>query len=112
MKTSLSSIIITAAASWASLCTTRAAVEACTNASFAEAAGSPIGAGANPQCVAVGDFNRDGKPDLAVANVGSANVSVFLGIGDGTFHVATNYGTGALPESVIVGDFNRDGHSD
>jgi len=28
--------------------------------------------------VAIGDFNGDGKPDLAVANQGSTSVSVLL----------------------------------
>jgi hypothetical protein len=38
----------------------------------------------------VGDFNGDGKADLAVANSGSGNVSVFFGYGDGTFQAAVN----------------------
>src|SRR5207249_4295215 len=37
---------------------------------FTQPAGSPIGAGTNPDSVAVGDFNGDGTPDLAVANYG------------------------------------------
>ena len=36
------------------------------------------GVGSNPQSVAVGDFNGDGKPDLAVANSDSNNVSVLI----------------------------------
>src|SRR2546425_941827 len=47
--------------------------------------------GASPVSLAVGDFNRDGKPDLVVANQQSANVSVLLGNGDGTFQNAVNY---------------------
>ncbi len=35
-------------------------------------------AGSIPFSVAVGDFNGDGLPDLAVANGGSANVSVLI----------------------------------
>src|SRR6266511_3263154 len=73
------------------------------------AAQSAFGAATYPESVAVGDFNRDGKADLAVANVGSANVSVLLGNGDGTFQTALNYATGANPLSVAVGDFNGDG---
>src|SRR5262249_28965896 len=63
-------------------------------------------------CVVVGDFNGDGKLDLAVANPNSANVSVLLGNGDGTFQSAVNYVIGAKPESIAVSDFNRDGKSD
>ena len=37
-----------------------------------------FGAGTNPASVAVGDFNLDGKPDLAVANPAPNNVSVLL----------------------------------
>lgn len=33
--------------------------------------------GINPRCVAVGDLDGDGKPDLAVANAGSGSISVY-----------------------------------
>ena len=61
-----------------------------------------------PFSVAAGDFNRDGKPDLAVANSGSNNVTIVLGDGDGTFGVARFYGVGDGPVSVTIGDFNGD----
>ena len=48
-------------------------------------AGGELRRGLMPASVAVGDFNGDGKPDLAVTNSGSASVSVLLGNGDGTF---------------------------
>ena len=54
-------------------------------------------AGTSPHSVAVGDFNGDGKADLAVANGNSNNVSVLLGNGDGTFQAAVNYGAGTGP---------------
>ncbi len=47
--------------------------------------------------VAVGDFNGDGKADLAVANYTSNNVSVLLGNGNGTFQAAVNYAAGSGP---------------
>ncbi|PYM11356.1 MAG: hypothetical protein DME18_14190, partial [Verrucomicrobia bacterium] len=62
--------------------------------------------------VAAGDFNSDGKPDLAVANDGATNISVFLGKGDGTFQLAVNYATGNGPVSLAVSDFNADGKLD
>src|SRR5437762_3665716 len=48
-------------------------------------------AGTNPVSVAVGDFNRDGKLDLAVVNSGSTNLAVLLGNGDGTFQNTVSY---------------------
>src|SRR5205823_614511 len=38
-----------------------------------------INVGANPSSVAIGDFNGDGKQDLAVANYSSHTVSIRLG---------------------------------
>ena len=67
-------------------------------------------AGGNPHSVAVGDFNGDGKLDLAVAN--QSNVSILLGNGDGTFQAAQEYTAGAGPVSVAVADFNGDGKED
>jgi ABC-type transporter MlaC component len=62
--------------------------------------------------VTVGDFNGDGKPDLAVSNSDGDNVSILLGNGNGTFQTAINYAVGSDPFSVIVGDFNGDGKLD
>jgi hypothetical protein len=80
---------------------------------FTAAAGSPITVGSRPVSVAVGDFNGDGKADLAVANYVDNTVTVLLGNGDGTFTAAGSpivVGNGAT--SVAVGDFNGDGKAD
>src|SRR5207248_5496380 len=82
----------------------------CSTASFGAAAN--YATGTNPWSVAVGDFNRDGNPDLAVASFGSNNVAVRMGDGTGGFGAATNYTVGTGPISVAVGDFNRDGNPD
>jgi hypothetical protein len=60
----------------------------------------------------VGDFNGDGKPDLAVTDGPGNSVGVLLGNGDGTFQSPKNYAVGAFPGSVAVGDFNGDGKPD
>jgi hypothetical protein len=78
--------------------------------SFTTAATLPAGSG--PSAVATGDFNGDGKVDLAVVNESSDNVSVFLSNGDGTFQAAVNYSVASLPMSIAVGDFNGDGKLD
>ena len=67
-------------------------------------------AGVSPVSVAVGDFNGDGKPDLAIA--GGNIVSVLLGNGDGTFQAPIEFPTGIGSARIVVGDFNGDGKLD
>jgi uncharacterized protein (TIGR03437 family) len=85
----------------------------CQGVSFTAPAGSPIAVGNAPRAIALGDFNNDGKPDLAVANSGANNITVLLGNGSGGFTAAAaSPGTGLTPGSVVVGDFNGDGKLD
>src|SRR5439155_14632223 len=69
--------------------------------------------GAQPVAIAVGDFNADGKLDLATVN--DSDVSVLLGNGNGTFQPALN--TAYNPSlfgntSLAVGELNGDGKLD
>jgi hypothetical protein len=71
-------------------------------------------AGVFPNSVAVGDFNGDGHPDIAVANQSSrfGSVSVLLGNGDGTFAAPVAYTTAVQASAVVAQDFNGDGKLD
>jgi hypothetical protein len=70
--------------------------------------------GSNPTTMAVGDFNGDGIPDLAIANDNSPDgaLIILLGNGDGTFTTAASPATGGDPNSIAVADFNGDGNLD
>jgi hypothetical protein len=61
--------------------------------------------------LAIGDFNHDGKMDVALV---SKELDIFLGKGDGTFHVPIRI---AIPgedglNSITLADFNGDGQID
>ena len=68
--------------------------------------------GTNPRSIAVGDFNGDGRPDLAVANYSDGTVSVLLANGVGKFAPRVNYVTGTSPHGLATGDLNGDGKVD
>lgn len=63
-----------------------------------------------PQSVVTGDFNGDGKPDLAVTEASS--VEILLGNGDGTFRSAHVISVGAPATRIVKADFNLDGKPD
>jgi hypothetical protein len=79
---------------------------------FTQPTGSPFAAGANPSWLVIGDFNRDGKPDLAVADSGASTVDILLGNGDGTFGTATSLTALSGSKSIGMADFNADGNLD
>jgi hypothetical protein len=71
----------------------------------------------SPVSVAVGDFNHDGKLDIAVASLYSqqsfgTTIQVLIGNGDGTFQKAVSYTVGVTPVSVATADLNGDGNLD
>jgi len=77
---------------------------------------STVNAGANPTLLATGDFNGDGKLDVAVANTSTHSIQIMLGNGDGTFLTGASFsigtGTTSQPSSMVVADFNDDGKAD
>jgi Bacterial Ig-like domain (group 3)/FG-GAP-like repeat len=89
---------------------------------FREASGSPINGVGNTPCsnqfqasncsMAVGDFNNDGKADLAETSDFDNTVIILLGNGDGTFKAPATINVGNFPEAVEIGDFNNDGIPD
>jgi hypothetical protein len=72
----------------------------------------PSGTG-SPEGVVAGDFNRDGKMDLAIA-VSSVtppetrNLLIYLGNGNGTFTLGNRYAVGNNPVALTAGDFDND----
>ena len=70
--------------------------------------------GHRPGSIAVADVNRDGKPDLVVANTEDGTVSVLLGNGKDHFVPATGspFACGPSPSDIAVVDMNRDGNPD
>ena len=74
--------------------------------------------GVNPRSVAIGDLDGDGKPDLAVANTGSATISVYRNtassgsIGAGSFATKVDLPSGFEPLSIAISDLDGDGKPD
>jgi Ca2+-binding RTX toxin-like protein len=62
--------------------------------------------------ITTGDFNGDGKPDVAAMDIGSNNISIFFGNGDGTFNFGPKINLGVVPYDFSTGDFNGDSKLD
>jgi len=79
---------------------------------FTQAKGSPVTGVEHPCDIAVGDFNSNGNPDLAVPSHGLKLVSILLGDGKGGFTLAPGspmaVESNPHPHGIAVADFNGD----
>src|SRR6185369_7077996 len=71
-----------------------------------------LATGLTPGAVAVGDVNKDGKPDLVVANQGGTTVTELFGDGVGGFTGRADLNVGVSPSDVALADLNGDGRLD
>jgi VCBS repeat protein len=64
--------------------------------------------GPDPVAIATGDFNGDGRIDVAIANMGNNSLTILLGTGTGTFapNIVTVPNLGGIPESITAGKFS------
>jgi len=60
----------------------------------------------------LGDFNRDGWPDLAVIDSRQSRISIYLGDGLGSFNVGPSIATTRQVSAVSISDFDLDGFDD
>lgn len=79
---------------------------------FMQASGSPAPVGEDLSAIVTGDFNGDGKLDLAVTDFVENSVFILLGNGDGTFQSPVTIAVGNGPLAIVAGDFDSDGHLD
>ena len=68
--------------------------------------------GVQGRAITAGDFNGDGYPDLAVANLGDDTTSILLNNGHGVFSPGSTLATVGSPEGITTGDFDGDGRLD
>jgi len=71
-----------------------------------------IDTGERPVDVIVGDFNKNGAMDLAVASAGSDRIFIHFNNGNGTFSSPQTFNVGLAPTSIAAEDVNGNGFLD
>lgn len=73
---------------------------------------NPLGAGVDPQAVAVSDVDGDGVPDIVVGNGNGNSVSILYGKRDGTYEHFVSLPVDGAVTFMVVQDLNRDSFVD
>jgi hypothetical protein len=71
-----------------------------------------IPGGGQPFAIVTADLDRTGTTDLVVTHPKAAQISVYLGVGDGTFLPPRHTSTGKQPRGIAAADFDGDGMLD
>jgi hypothetical protein len=82
--------------------------------SFGDPVDLALSGTSGPRPLAVGDFNGDNKPDIAVGNPIASTLAIFINNGAGGFGAVTTYPLEIFsnPLSIAIGDFNGDSKAD
>jgi CSLREA domain-containing protein len=71
-----------------------------------------LGSGGYLESLAIGDFNADGRMDIAASDPGTNTVGVFFGAANRRFSTPTTVYAGALPGPMAKANLNGDGYPD
>ncbi|CAF0988346.1 unnamed protein product [Adineta ricciae] len=84
------------------------------NGTFMDQVMFSTGVNSKPSSVIGGDFNKDQRLDIAVANYATNNIVVLLAYSNATFSKQKTYTSDSAfqPNSIGIGQFNNDSYSD
>lgn len=70
--------------------------------------------GTQPSSVGIADLTGDGVKDVIASNYGSGTMTLWTGVGNGSFSTSTTYpiGAGTIPQEIEMGDFDNNGKQD